>query len=811
MRISLNWLREFVPFQMPVEEVAERLTMVGLEVESIERLGEKFDGFLVGKVLSVDRHPNANKLTVCTVNVGQENLQIVCGAPNVAKGQTVPVGLVGAIVPRTLHGVSNEQLLLSKVSIRGIESHGMICSAYELGIGEDRDGILVLDENVNPGTSLAKYLGLDDVVFEIGITPNRPDCLSHLGIAREVAAIVGAKLRIPKSSMKECSPRASRAVRVQIIDQTGCLRYTARVLRGVTISPSPKWLQDRLTAVGIRPINNVVDATNYVLMELGHPLHAFDLDLFQTKAIVVRNASDGEEVITLDGKQRRLRNDTLLICDGERPVAIAGVMGAANTEVSTSTTNLLIESAYFDPRSIRRTSKFLGLSTEASQRFERGADPNTTSTAATRVAALIQQLTGGEILEGEVDVYPKKIRSRQISLRYDRVNSILGTELSGALIGRLLEKIGITTKSQTTKKSIKATFEVPTFRPDLEREIDLVEEIGRVYGYDNIETKKVALIELAEQPSEVSNETILRNLLMGRGFREIISNSLLKKSTEKLFSHDRLVEVPNPISEDLCIMRPSLLPGMLESIQHNVARGNKNLRFFEIGHCFEKSQLKDGSTLEGYLENTRILIGMTGSAYPFDWASEKRQTDILDLKGEVEALVQKIFLDKVDFISYPTTNTLTEFTIDIEINNTYGGYIGKVKSEALNLFEIEQDVFIAELRLDVLRSSNRRRSETEPLPRFPSVERDLAFIIDENVKADSMVSEIRSSAGELLIDVVQFDVYRGKSIPEGKKSYAFRLRFQSLERTLTESEIELLIKGIVSSVTKQFQAQLRSL
>ena len=434
MKISLRWLERYVDINVTAEELGEQLTMVGLEVESIEDQGDKYKNFVVGEVLEVRKHPNADKLTLCKVFVGRESLQIVCGAPNVAPHQKVPVGLVGAVVPHNQHDPEGKPFSLSHVKVRGEDSYGMICSAYELNLGDDRDGIMILENNISAGMPLSGYLGLDDTVFEVGITPNRPDAMSHIGVAREVGALLGKKLKFPDFDLKESRTSVRNHASVVIRETRDCPRYNARVIFGVKIGASPKWLQRAMEAVGIRPVNNIVDITNFVLMECGHPLHAFDYDRISGHAITVRHSTPGESFITLDHKRRVLRNDTLMICDAQRPVAIAGVMGGENTEITDRTTNILIESAYFRPQSIRRTAKHLGLSTDASQRFERGADPNITRWAADRAAALIQEIAGGEVMKGVIDAHPRKYYGRNVKLRVNKANEVLGTSLTGSAI-----------------------------------------------------------------------------------------------------------------------------------------------------------------------------------------------------------------------------------------------------------------------------------------------------------------------------------------------------------------------------------------
>lgn len=808
MKVSLNWLKKYISIRVPVEELAERLTMAGLEVESVEDLGRKYDKFLVGEVLDVERHPDADKLTVCSVNVGRETLRIVCGAPNVARGLKVPVGLVGAVVPHNQHDPEGKPFVLERVTIREIESNGMICSEYELGLGSDADGILVLESTARVGTPLAQYLGLDDVVLEVAVTPNRPDCLSHLGIAREIGALFGGKLKKPAVKIREANEAISKWAKIEIKDVENCPRYTARIVRNVKVEASPKWLQDLLKAVGTRPVNNVVDVTNYVLLELGHPLHAFDYDKLEGRKIVVQKAKEGDTFVTLDGKERKLTSEMLMICDAVRPVAIAGVMGGVNTEISDTSTNVLIESAYFNPRNIRRTSKSLGLSTDASQRFERGADPNVTRYAVDRCAQLIQEICGGEVLKGVVDVYPRRIRPSIVPLRFGKVNDVLGTQLKPKQIVRILTSLEIIPKARR-KGSGEIVCQIPTFRPDLEREIDLIEEVGRIYGYDNVETKMGTALKFFSSPPPEYLSDQFRNDLVGAGYFEVITNSLQKKSVA-LLSGAMCVEVRNPISEEMAALRTSLIPGVLEVVRHNIYHGTKDMRLFEIGNVFRLSSGGEkGKYFDSFVEEERLLVMLTGKAYAQSWEKVDRETDFYDLKGDIESLLKKIFLDKVRYIYYPTSDTLTEFSVGIEIDGTYVGSIGKVRNEILQQFGIEQDVWAAELSLELINKIPKRQIAFESLPKFPSVRRDLAFIVDETIPAADLEGAIRHSAGELLVGLRLFDLYRGDPIQQGKKSCAFSLEFLSRERTLTDDEVERTTRTIIEHVKRKLGAELR--
>lgn len=804
MRVLQSWLSEYIDFPFSPEVLADRLSMLGLEIEGIEHLGKKYKGFVVGKVVERVNHPNADRLSVCNVNIGKEVLQVVCGAANVAPGQKVAVGLVGATVPRNQHDPSGKPFVLSHVKIRGVESSGMICSAYELDLGDDADGILLLKKNARVGQPLASYLGLDDVAYDVEITANRPDWLSHLGVAREIGVLTGKKPVLPHVKLKEGMPPIGRFLKVDVLDRANCLRFSARMIRGVTLGPSPQWLQDRLTRVGLRPRNNVVDITNYVMLECGQPLHAFDYALLKGSTIVVRQAGQASSFETLDGKQHHLPLDAVMVCDAEREVSIAGIMGGANSEINDATSDIVLESAYWNPASIRKTRRVLGITTDASQRFERGADPGATLYALDRAAGLILDIAGGELLKGTIDVHAKTLGTRSIALRPARVNAVLGTSLSSSDIKRNLELLGL---KQVSKGKNSHVFSIPTFRADLEREIDLIEEVARVHGYDNIGIKTTSLIDFSHPFPKSDRAVPMRSALVGMGYQEAITNSL-QSSAKASLATDATVSVKNPSSQELATLRTSLIPGLLDVVALNRNQGNTNLRFFEIGHVYRRDRSGKPKLVEDYLEEERICLMLTGLAEPKHWSAPPRTVDLFDLKGDVEGFLEQITLDKGRFISYSTTETLAESALAIEINGSYAGYLGKVRREILDLFTVEQEVFVAELETGVLPIQGTRRYS--PLPRFPRVVRDVAFLVDEAVPAGSVEEAIRQSASSLLRTVELFDIYEGDRLDSGKKSLAFSLELMSVERTLTDQEVDAEMEKIVRSIEREFHASLRS-
>ncbi|MEK6756068.1 MAG: phenylalanine--tRNA ligase subunit beta [Bacteroidota bacterium] len=807
MKISHNWLNDYTRIPLKPADLAERLSMIGLEVEGFEDLAKKYEKFVVGEVVEKLKHPNADKLTLCKVNVGKETLEIVCGAPNVAAGQKVAVALVGATIPHNQHDPDGSPFLLERAYIRGVESHGMICSEFELGLGDDAEGIMVLDSTARVGTPFARYLGDSDIIYDMEITANRGDWMSHIGIAREIRVVTGKQAALPNVKIRESKLSTRKHATIKILDAQKCRRYSSRVLRNVKVGPSPKWLQDRLTSVGVRPINNVVDVTNYVLMETGQPLHAFDYDTLAQHTIIVKCASEGDRFTTLDGKDRVLNSDILMICDAERPVAIAGVMGGANTEISERTTMVLLESANFDPGSIRRASKFLGLSTDASQRFERGVDIEMTAYAASRAAQLLQELTGAEVLKGVLDVYPRKAKAKTAKLRVSRTNAVLGTSLSKQQILSFLKQLNLTPIAQSGDV---LTFAVPSYRYDLAEEIDLIEEVARVYGYDNVETKTRTTVDFSKPLSLTSLEDELRNYLIGAGFNELLTYSLQDQTSGHL-SGGKAVEVINPVSSEASVLRTSLIPGALQVVQNNRSHGQKDLRLFEIGNVFSLMDERAKESLDGYGEEERLLVLLTGSAQPQHYDRIDRKADFLDIKGETDALLSKFCLDKYRFISYDNGSALIESALAVEINGSYAGFLGKISRSIAQGFDIDDEVYVCELRNAVVHQGWVTEKKFVALPRFPSVRRDLAFIADVEIPQEKVEAAMREIGGALLSRVTMFDLYAGDQVGAGKKSLAYALELQPLDRTLTDKEADELVGRIVRNVESKCSAKLRSL
>ena len=791
MKISLSWLRDFVPYTGSVEELSDILTHLGLSVESVERISAPFTKVVVGKVVSAEKVAGSDHLTFCQVEAGVgELLPIVCGAPNVAAGQTVPVALVGATLPG--------DFTITERKLRGVVSKGMICSERELGLSEDHAGILVMDDSLVIGTPVEQVIGAGDVVLDLEVTFNRPDCLCHLGVAREVAAKTGLPLTMPKAEPLESSLPASETVSVKILDQVRCPRYTARVVKGVKIAPSPNWLQDRLRAVGIRPISNVVDVTNYVMMELGHPLHAFDYHLVKNGGIVVRSADSGEKFTTLDAKVHALSDTDLLIADSERGIALAGVMGGLNSEINVATQDVLIECAYFEPTSIRTTSRDRGIQTESSRRFERGVDIEMTAFAAARAAHLIQQLAGGEVLSGEVDAYPVKRTNRQIKLRSLRVNQILGAALPQDLMAKYLSALACKVVVEKEGAEGILAVEPPSWRRDLEREIDLIEEVIRLHGYNEVGLATRSAVPLEVDPDrDRQRQAVLRlkDTLVEFGLFEAISWSLTSLTDAERFPTGRIpVRVINPLSEDLSTLRTTPAIALLKAVERNLNVGNPNVRLFEWGKCFW--------TKEGDIhEENRLGIVLVGEVRPESWIENGRAFGIHDLQGLATDLVSRLRLDNVQMIPYDIPEFLSQGASLRTGTNTLG-HFGQIAPEITARFGIERSVWYIELEGDSLIAKMGQTPSYKPLPKYPTARRDLAFLVSRNVEVGTLQTALSKAGGVYLVSVELFDLYRDKGIAQDKQSLAFHLNFRSSERTLGDAEVDRAIENMVKAATE---------
>lgn len=799
MKISLNWLKEYIDLSgISTTEIVDKLTMSGLEVEDVVDENELYKNFIVAEVKSVAKHPNADKLSVCEVFDGKEILQVICGAPNVAAGQKVVFAPIGTIIP-------NGNFQIKKAKIRGIESNGMICAEDELLLSDDHSGIMVLDENLPAGKSISEALNLNDVIFEIAVTPNRPDALSHIGVARDLSAIFNRELRIPELNLKESKLKATDVASVEILDSENCPRYSAKVVLNVKIKESPEWLKNRLSKIGLRPINNVVDVTNFILHEIGQPLHAFDLDLLDRKKIIVKSTNEEKDFVTLDSKVRKLPKGTLMICDGNKEVAIAGIMGGENSEITSSTKNILIESAYFNPSSIRRTSKALQLITDSSYRFERGTDPSVTKYAAERAAQLISEISGGEIAEGIIDVYPALIERKEITLRYSRVTKILGYEISKEKIHQILSRLGIALKDLDENTLLAS---VPTFRPDLEREIDLIEEIARVNGYDNIPIVPKISITLEQKTDQQKFEDDVRNIISALGFFEMINNPLESEWEAKLSGNP--ITLANPQSAEMSCLRTSLLAGGLNSVKRNLNFGVKDMMLFEVGNVFSKKSYVEINSFDDISERQNLIIILSGRDEEKSWNTSEKYFDFYSLKGFVNSFIHKISLDnQLTDLYYSSENEIYSYYYTKNYNNQVVGIGGKVKKDVLNKFDINQDVFVFELDLTALKQiTPESRKYIEP-PKYPKVIRDFAFIFDKKVQYLDVKNFILEKASKLLKKVELFDIFESESLGPDKKSMAFTLEYFDESRTLTEDEVEKDFNYLIAEISKKFNAKLR--
>jgi phenylalanyl-tRNA synthetase beta chain len=797
MLVPYNWLKELVDFDYSADELAEKLTMAGLEVETVVRRAKEVSGVIVGSIESVEPHPNADRLVLCKVDAGDQTLDIVCGATNMTPGDKIPVALHGATLPGGVR--------IKKGKIRGAATEGMLCSAKELELGEDASGIMILPAGLEVGADLNRALGLDEPILDVQVTPNRCDWASMVGVAREVAVLAGTRLKMPEASFRKGGLPIATLTSVQIDDPELCPRYAARVMRDVRVGPSPDWMQDKLIKGGLRPINNVVDATNYVLLELGHPLHAFDYDLLTENRIVVRRARQGEKIVTLDGEERALFPDILVIADAVKPVAIAGIMGGHDTEVTDSTRNILIESAYFDPGTIRRGSKKMGLSTEASYRFERAADPEMVLTAADRAAGLIQELAGGELAMGSIDNYPQRFTPAEVVLRPARANALLGTEISASEMADMLAKL----EFRVTGSDAQLSVTVPSFRGDVRREADLIEEIARVRGYDRIpSTRPRATVELPRRNDEFSFSKEVADALLSLGMTEVITLSFTCPEDMERIGYagaaDQMVTLMNPMTERQSALRASLIPGIMWTIERSVRRGRSDCKIFEVGKVF--SPASTGAQPD---ETLMVAGAVMGEVIPHHWQVSETKSDFYYLKGIVVSLLRKLHCQDVSFQTGAHPALSEKACAEVCVGGAVLGFIGEVKEAVLHRFGVGEPVFIFELNLDALRPLSGVRPLHQPIPKYPSSGRDLAIIVAEQVRAQDLIALIRSTGGDIVSDVTVFDVYRGSQVSQGMKSLAFSIEYLAPDRTLTDEEVNKLHDKITEALAVKFHARVR--
>jgi len=795
MIINTKWLEKYTEVPFSPGELGERLTSLGLESAVRKSPIDDLKGVIVGKVLDVQRHPNADRLSVCSVSVGAEELSIVCGAPNVAKGQKVPLALIGTTLPNGL--------TLKPTKIRGVDSNGMICAEDELGILDNHAGIMVLDPDAPVGMELSEYLEKNGKTLEVDLTSNRPDCASHIGVARELALITGKELRIPTATIEESNEPVENYINMEIENAVGCPRYAARVIRGVRIAPSPIWLTKALEGIGIRSINNVVDAANFVSMETGHPLHTFDYRNIHGEKIVVRSAVDGEIVTTLDGSERKLTRNVLLICDAERPVAVAGIMGLANSEITLATTDVLIESAYFDPGTIRKGSKYLGLQTDASYRFERGADPEGVIFALNRLTSLIVEVAGGKVCRGIIDRYSSPIIRSEITVRFERIFYLLGIRIDPVWIHRLFQKLGAQIISVDSEKIVLIS---PSFRPDLTREVDYIEEVVRVYGISNVPSaRRLQIQPIVDVQTQYDLVEKLRATVCSYGYDELFNNSLVcERWTTFGINPAQPVKLKNPLSQEMAYLRNSLIPGMIAAAKRNFNRKNVNLKLFEIGYV----QGFDPKSETSAKETQRLAVLISGELEEKHWIHSSVKSDIFILKGVIEDLVARFGLPITMFV--PRENEYFRHLMGVVTDKREFGYVGEVDPGYLkNDWDIEIPIFVLELDISDLTQMAHLAVKYHELPIYPSIERDVSIWVPEKLSVGETMETIRKHGGEYLQEVRFYDLYSGKSIDKLKKSFTFNLVFQANDRTLKDEEVDKIMVAIHNALTKELNAKLR--
>ncbi|MDR2802282.1 MAG: phenylalanine--tRNA ligase subunit beta [Prevotellaceae bacterium] len=821
MKISYNWLKDYLPVTETPERVAEILTSIGLEVEAVERheaVKGGLRGVVVGEVLECAPHPGADKLHVTKVNVGAgEPLQIVCGAPNVAAGQKAPVATVGT----TLYFANGDEVKIKKSKLRGVESLGMICAEDELGLGNNHDGIMVLAPEAAPGTPLSEWLKLEsDAVFEIGLTPNRIDAASHIGVARDLAAALNTGLCTDKiygqaGNVPEAAPsRRSTAppVRVVVENPAACPRYTGLTICGVAVQPSPEWMQQRLAAIGVRPINNVVDITNYVLHEIGQPLHAFDADTIDGGEVIVKTCAEGTKFVTLDGIERTLGAQDLMICNARRPMCIAGVFGGLENGVTEKTKNIFLESAYFHPVWIRKTARRHGLNTDASFRYERGADPQIPPHALKRAVQLIRELAGGDVIGEMIDIYPSPIAPAVVQLDYARIERLIGKKIDRETLFRILQRLDFVIGSEDAA-GLQVT--VPAYRVDVTRECDVVEEILRIYGYNNVEIPAHTAVTLshAVRPDKEKIQNTVSDYLVANGFYEMMNNSLTKAEYYRplqTFPAESAVRILNPLSSDLNVLRQTLLFGGLESIAHNINRQHADLKLFEWGNCYAFDAVRDDGSLKAYAETLQLGVFITGFTTAQNWRQPQERSDFFYLKGYVESLLERfgVAVCRLDTDEAPAD--LFSGGLQYLLNGKTVAVLGATSKKIRQPFDIKQEVFAAEIAGSLLfKAAKNHQVQYAELPKFPEVRRDLALVVDEKITYAQLRGLAFRTEKNVLTRVNLFDVYRGEKLPQGKKQYALSFVLQDKEKTLADQHIERIMDSLLKAFEQHFAATLR--
>ena len=819
MNISYNWLKDFVDFDLTPEEVSDALTSIGLEtggIDEVQTVKGGLEGLVIGEVLTCVDHPNSDHLHITTVNVGQEApLQIVCGAANVAAGQKVVVALVGTVLYS-----GEESFTIKKSKIRGEESFGMICAEDEIGLGTSHDGIIVLPADAVVGTLAKDYYNIkSDYVLEVDITPNRIDATSHFGVARDLAAYLkqngkGSELKRPSVDGFK-TDNSKKGVAVKVENTEACPRYAGVSITGVKVTESPDWLKDRLSIIGLRPINNIVDVTNYVLHELGHPLHAFDSKYITGGTVYVKTLPEGTKFTTLDEVERTLNERDLMICNDKEGMCIGGVFGGLKSGVTESTTDVFLECAYFDPTWVRKTARRHGLNTDSSFRFERGCDPNDTLYVLKHAALLIQEVAGGTIIGDIQDVYPTVIENPVVELTYTKVNSLIGKELSNETIKSILSSLEIEIKSETSEGLV---LSIPTYRVDVTREVDVIEDILRIYGYNNIEIGESLKSNLSYQtPTDRSYDlqNLISEQLTGAGFMEILNNSLTKEAYYtglNTYPDSACVRLLNPLSADLNVMRQSLLFGGLESITYNRNRKNNDLKFYEFGNCyyFDAKKKDAEKPLNEYSEEFHLGIWICGDSMNNSWAVPTEKSSVYQLKAYVENVLLRLGIPTDKYEYEPVSNDIYSSALIIKTRNRFLGTLGIVAKKLLKQTDVNTEVYFAELNWDALMKEIKKHKVTfAEISKYPVVKRDLALLLDKAVLFDQIERIARKSEKKLLKEVSLFDVYEGKNLPEGKKSYAVNFVLQDDEKTLTDKQIDAIMQKIQKSLEQELGASLR--
>ncbi len=795
MLISLNWLKQYVDIKENIDELANALTMIGQEVEAVEVQGKHLDKVVIGQIIEFDKHPNADKLTLLKVNIGEEEpLQIVCGATNHKLNDKVVVAKIGAVLPGDFK--------IKKNKIRDVESQGMLCSQVELGIGEDKSGIIILPEDAPIGKEYREYLNLTDVIFELEITPNRPDCLSHIGIAREIAAYYGRKVKYPIIDLRESIESVNTLIKVNIEDKDRCKRYMGRIIKNVEVKESPEWLKDRIRSMGLKPINNIVDITNFVMFEYNQPMHAFDLDKLQGN-INVRAAHLRENIITLDGIERELKSNELVIADDVKAIAIAGVIGGKSTQIENDTKNIFLEVAYFTPDNIRKTSRELGIFTDSSYRNERGLDIENLNTVIDRAAALISEIAGGEILSEAIDRYVEKPVKIEIPLNLEKLNKFIGKDLNTDEVGGLLTNLDITIKSLADTNMILVP---PSYRGDLQRPADIYEEVIRMYGFENIEAKiPKASIEPGKENTNFTISNLVRKILKESGLNEVINYSFIPKEAKEIFHfNEDIIEIKNPLSEDMAIMRASLIYSLINNVKDNLNRNQNDLKIFEVAKTFSNF-----STDALAKEDLKVAIALCGKAEKTLWDKPKESYNFFNLKGYVENLFEKLGVNKYSLDRSKNTNFHPGISADLKIGEDLLGTFGEIHPVLTEKLGIKREkIYFAEFNLTKMLKYMKIKVNYESISKYPEVLRDLAVTLDRDLLVGEMTKDIKKKIN-LIEKIDIFDVYSGDKIESNKKSVAMSIVLRDKYKTLTEEEIEKAMKDILALIKEKYNGEIR--